>query len=293
VFHRNDRLYPMANCSIPELIAALSERISKLESQISSQPLGIIVDLKESIANQDRQLQSLRSRLSGLDTNLRKVGTDLNELKRGLPAPVSTPMDPPISSSPTPHPIPPVRVSTPTPVPLPPVSPSKSLKGVEFPLKEAKSLEGIISYLTRKHGGNVHDKRIVTITSKSVYQDKPGYAARNVSDLTSGSYFHSKDEPDEWVCWDFHEMRVRPTHYTITSQWLKSWVVESSLDGEAWTEIDRKTDKDGNGLGMTASFAVSKSVECRFVRLTQTGWNHYGDDDLVIEAFEFFGTLLE
>jgi hypothetical protein len=30
---------------------------------------------------------------------------------------------------------------------------------------EARSLDGIISYLTRKHGGNVHDKGIVTITS--------------------------------------------------------------------------------------------------------------------------------
>jgi hypothetical protein len=43
----------------------------------------------------------------------------------------------------------------------PPVSPSKSLKGVAFPLQEAKSFDGIISYLTRKHGGNVHEKGIV------------------------------------------------------------------------------------------------------------------------------------
>jgi hypothetical protein len=35
--------------SLPELIAALSERISKVESQISSDPFAIIVDLKESI----------------------------------------------------------------------------------------------------------------------------------------------------------------------------------------------------------------------------------------------------
>jgi hypothetical protein len=43
-------------------------------------------------------------------------------------------------------------------------------------------------------------------------------------------------------------------------------VVESSLDGEAWTEIDRKTDKnDFEGDWMTASFAVSNSVECRFI----------------------------
>jgi uncharacterized coiled-coil protein SlyX len=269
----------MTNCSIPELIAALSERISKLESQISSQPLGILVDLKESIANHDRQLQSLRSCLSGLDTSFTKVRTDLNELKRGLPVPVSTPMSPPVSPSPTP----PVRVS-----------PAKSLKETEFPLKDAKSLEGIISYLTRKHGGNVHDKGIVTITSKSVYDDDPGHAARNVADLTSELCFLSKNKPGQWVCWDFHELRVRPTHYTIRSIYLKSWVVVSSLDGEAWTQIDRQADNEDFGdWWKTASFAVSKSAECRFVGLTQTGKNHIGRDSLAIRAFEFFGTLLE
>jgi hypothetical protein len=71
-------------------------------------------------------------------------------------------------------------------------------------------------------------------------------------------------------------------------------VVESSLDGEAWTRIDRKTDnKDFNGCWETASFAVSNSAECRFIRLTQTGQRHWGDDYLFIRAFEFFGTLLE
>jgi hypothetical protein len=44
---------------------------------------------------------------------------------------------------------------------------------LEFPLKEAKSVDGIISYLTRKHGGNVHGKGIATITSKSVMYDAP------------------------------------------------------------------------------------------------------------------------
>jgi uncharacterized coiled-coil protein SlyX len=284
VFHRNDRLYQMMNCSIPELVAALSERISKLESQISSQPLGIIVDLKESIANHDRQLQGLRSRLSGLDTNLRKVGTDLNELKPGFPAPVSTPTSPPLSSSPTPRPIRPLRVS-------PPVSPSKSLTETEFPLKEAKLLDGIISYLTRKHGGNVHDKGIVTIASKSVSGQ---YAVRNVAELTSDSRFWSKNEPAQWVCWDFHEMRVRPTHYTIRSWLLKSWVVETSLDREAWTEIDRKADNtDFKKDWVAASFAVSDSAECRFIRLTQTGKSHCGGDRLRICAFEIFGALLE
>jgi hypothetical protein len=72
-------------------------------------------------------------------------------------------------------------------------------------------------------------------------------------------------------------------------------VVESSLDGEAWTEIDRKTDRDDLRFGWeTASFAVSKSAEGRFIRLTQTAKNaSYVRDNLRIVVFEFFGTLLE
>jgi hypothetical protein len=164
---------------------------------------------------------------------------------------------------------------------------------VEFPLNEPRSLNGIISYLTQKHGGNVHDTGIVTITASDM-DDDPRYTRKNVADLTFESQFISKDHPGQWVCWDFHEMRVRPTHYTITAGWLKSWVVESSLDGEAWTETHRKTDdEDFRGMLGTASFAVLKSAECRFIRLTQTGKSYFGYDQLAIWACEFFGTLLE
>jgi hypothetical protein len=101
---------------------------------------------------------------------------------------------------------------------------------LEFPLENGKPLEGIISYLTQKHGGNVHDKGIVTTTSKSMCYNKPNWSARNLTELKSSSVFMSAHEPGEWVCWDFHELQVRPTHYTINCYDLKSWVVESSLD---------------------------------------------------------------
>jgi hypothetical protein len=173
------------------------------------------------------------------------------------------------------------------------------LNEVGFPLKKAKSVEGIISYLTRKHDVNVHDKGIITITSKSVYSggdsfDEDFYGLHNIADPTSEASFESTNEPGQWVCWDFHEMLVHPTHYTIRSGWLKSWVVESSLDGDAWTEIDRKTDnRDLKGSPWRASFAVCRSAECRFIRLTQTGKNHKGHDNLGMYTFEVFGTLFE
>jgi hypothetical protein len=76
---------------------------------------------------------------------------------------------------------------------------------------------------------------------------------------------------------------------------LKSWVVEDSLDGKSWTEIDRQTNNQDFYVGYaTASFAVSNPGECRFIRLTQTGKNHEDEGDyLFLYAVEFFGTLSE
>jgi hypothetical protein len=197
--------------------------------------------------------------------------------------------------------------------PSPSREPAKRQSKVEIPMEEAKSLDGIIAYLTKKHRGNVQEKGIVTMTSKSVSSsdDDPFYpmlavsdgrdcALKNVPDLTSDSYFLSKDEPGQLVCWDFREMCVRSTHYTIRAFYLKLWVVEGSLDGSNWTEMDRKTnnldfddDLYWNKKWNTASFAVSKPVEFRFIRLTQTDKRHDGSDYLVLCAVEFFGTLSE
>jgi hypothetical protein len=97
---------------------------------------------------------------------------------------------------------------------------------------------------------------MVISTSKSVYPHQP--AVRNVADLTFDSYFASRNDPGQWVSWDFHEMSVPATHYTIKGYWLKSWVVESSLNGTAWTEIDRKTDNDDfKGDGLVCCFGLS------------------------------------
>jgi hypothetical protein len=181
---------------------------------------------------------------------------------------------------------------TPRPTPLSPRAVSPSFSEVHCPLPEAKSLDGILSYLTRKHGGNFHKKGVVTITSKSLYSLH--YAIRNLADLTTDRYFCSKDEPYQWVCWDFHEMRIKPTHYTIRSGALKLWVIESSLDGVHWTEIDRQVENvDVAEKPWVASFPVANASESRFIRLTQTDKNRDDHDILSLYAFEVFGTLLE
>jgi hypothetical protein len=122
------------------------------------------------------------------------------------------------------------------------VPPVQSANLAEIPLAPAKSLDGIISHLTRKSGGNVHYVEVVTIPSKSVGSSDRRDVVRNIADITSDARFISDNLSDQWICWDFQEKRVRLTKYTISGSYLKLWVLESSLDAEAWAEIDRTVD---------------------------------------------------
>jgi hypothetical protein len=152
------------------------------------------------------------------------------------------------------------------------------------------SLDGIISYLTKKHGGNVHEKGIGTITSKSVKDDDPQFGPMVVANLGWVGIFRSKTEPGQWICWDFGQMRIWPTHSTIAGQYMKSWAVDGSIDGSSWTQIDRQTDKE-DAVVLRASFTLLMVERFRFIRLTQTCGHN--DDSLVLHVVEFFGTLYE
>jgi hypothetical protein len=173
------------------------------------------------------------------------------------------------------------------------------------------SLDGIIAHLTWECGGNVHDNNIVIVTSSKPLSLNLSDSAKNVVDLEANSRFHSAlrasrhDIPhtrNNWICYDFNTRRVIPTHYTIRSSFgsgvngnqLKSWLIETSIDGENWTEIDRReNNSELNCRNGTRTFGVSRSKESRFIRLINVGRNHYGNDALVISSFEIFGLLME
>jgi hypothetical protein len=97
--------------------------------------------------------------------------------------------------------------------------------------------DGIIAHLTRECGGNVHDRHAVDITSGSFEKETCGanphsgaydnllrYAAKNAFDLETDSPFLSAYRDEEgviphtrnnWLCYDFKERRIVPSHYTI------------------------------------------------------------------------------
>jgi hypothetical protein len=135
----------------------------------------------------------------------------------------------------------------------------------------------------------------VIVTSKSVARSDPYFDPDQVADLTSERNFCSMNAPGHWICWDFGELRVRPTQYKIFGVQFESWVIEVSMDGTSWKEIDRKTNNQYlcQDRWEKASLTVSKPGACRFLRLTLTSKTHADNDYLILRTVEFFGTLRE
>jgi hypothetical protein len=76
-------------------------------------------------------------------------------------------------------------------------------------------LDGIISHLISKFGGNVHDHDIVTITANRTLNDDPSHTAKNAAGLGTDSCFHSAYELDQSISFDFRNLRIIPTHYSL------------------------------------------------------------------------------
>jgi hypothetical protein len=171
-------------------------------------------------------------------------------------------------------------------------------KGAQKEEKCQAALSGIISYLTAKCGGNVHDRGVVEVTASSVFDI---HYPQNTTDLgTEFSYFCSENQPGQWICMDFKTVRIEPPHYTVQSRCkfshsggrLKNLAVENSDDGASWTEIDRReNNSDLNREWAVKTLAVSRSGSFGRIRLRQTVPNHWGDNELALTAFELFETV--
>jgi hypothetical protein len=178
------------------------------------------------------------------------------------------------------------------------LSPNSRLRfrGVHHELNIDTPLVGIIASLTHRYGGNVHDRGIVTTSSKTVYSGD--YAAKNAVDLTATNFLQSQSQANQWICYNFNNRWVRPTHYSISSSghFLRSWVVEGSIDNVNWNELDRhEGDPEISSNHQIGTFAIPvyHDVDYRFIRLRQTGQNAGGSDYLRIVALELFGYLIE
>jgi hypothetical protein len=169
------------------------------------------------------------------------------------------------------------------------------------PFENDFKLKGILSYLTEKYGNDIIDRNIISITVSSI--GDPQFAPlHEIVNFKSENMFRTKDLPNSWICYDFKNMRIEITKYSIRSRYdsnthhLRSWILEGSNDGLKWLTIDdRKEDESLIGIGGISTFSISKEIEeeFRMIRLRQTGKNSWNSDSLIVSAIEFFGSLKE
>jgi hypothetical protein len=174
---------------------------------------------------------------------------------------------------------------------------SRHLLALRMPL-DKDPLSGIIGYLGRKHGTGLNKNGIVTVTIRD-FPSNDSPCLDRVLDLTSETQIWTHwGRDNQWVCWDFKTVRIRPEHYTIRSEphdsHLRQWVVEGSTDGSRWTILDeRQNNTDLSQKLAIVTFKITHPEEVRMIRVRQTGLNHNGTHCLAISAFEVFGDVIE
>jgi hypothetical protein len=169
--------------------------------------------------------------------------------------------------------------------------------------KSSSPVNGIVSHLTAKCGGNIHDKQVIQVTA-SGERDSSQRAANAVhlNDLSGSCYFALTAAPNLWICSDFKAIHVTPTHCSIISyparpngtSHPKSWCLERSLTGDdnSRVEIDQRTNNnDVNGSNLIGTWEVKQRRRCRFIRLGQTNVGHDGRHCIIISAFEIYGVV--
>lgn len=179
------------------------------------------------------------------------------------------------------------------------------VKKVEFDGQQEHAFKGIISMLTKENGGNVDDKNVVKVTSSSV--NSSGRIAKYAVDLDDcNHYFQSGNQQDSWLQFDFQNLKISPTHYSIRTRHNggkgchhpKNWCIEGSNDTNSWTTIDTRSDitslDDKNAISTFSIETSSRTNQFyRYIRIRQTGVNTYGYYHLTLSALEYFGFIKE
>jgi hypothetical protein len=169
------------------------------------------------------------------------------------------------------------------------------LHGREFAVQTSSRFSGIIPHLTPEHGGNVCDAGIVDVTASSI---NGSFFPKQGVDLSTDNSFESNTNSDQWLCYDFKELKIILTGYAIRSGdkvfnppcYLRSWVIETMTEGKTWNIVDRLDNIKSLRDGSTQPFAIPNGTESRMIRLWQTGKSHGNYNLLTVVSWEIFGT---
>ncbi|KAK8888729.1 hypothetical protein M9Y10_033463 [Tritrichomonas musculus] len=166
---------------------------------------------------------------------------------------------------------------------------------LSFSKGNSEDFSGIISHLFKETKGNIEQE--ISITASTC--DDSHLPRDSLSFDDKDKYFASKNEPDQWICFDFKNYKITPTNYTIRSysygSWHpKSWVIECSNDNKKWIEIDSEENCQYlNGKNFVHTFSLSKTIcgKFKYIRLRLTNENWGKNNSLRINSFEVYGSL--
>jgi hypothetical protein len=158
---------------------------------------------------------------------------------------------------------------------------------------------GLISVLSEFCGGNVHEKDVVVVSCSSTGRNQ----CWSVVNSDWNDYWYTQSSPNSWIQFDFKDRFVSLTHYTLksdgyTTHHLLQWTLQGSIDGNSWTDLDRRNTQELNGNYVTKIFPCAEFESSstphfyRYIRLTQTGKDSYGSDNLMLAGFECFGSIV-
>lgn len=156
-------------------------------------------------------------------------------------------------------------------------------------------------YLTDKTGGNIHDNGTIEVTTNSIRESYEH--PKCLLDFKESNYYAAKfGESNFWVCFDFKDMKIKLTNYSIKSfassidGHLKNWVIEISNDGNVFKTIDsHSNNSELKGRLITKTFTIQSCVFARYYRLRHIN-EFWGCDSKHSSGFakiEFYGELQE
>jgi hypothetical protein len=147
-------------------------------------------------------------------------------------------------------------------------------------------------------GGNVHAKGLVAISCSSNWYNQYW----DVVNYDWNNYWFTTNSPNSWIQFDFKDRLVSLSHYALKSDGnechLLQWALQGSVDGNSWTDLDRRNTQELNGKYLTKIFPCEQRESSstppfyRYIRLMQTGNDSSGYDHLMLGNFECFGWMM-
>ena len=111
----------------------------------------------------------------------------------------------------------------------------------EFLFYNDRPFWSILAHLQEECSGNVHIKGVVNITSTMCIRNE----CYQITDYGWTDYWRTVDREGAYICFDFKERAVCLKKYGVTSAGILSLgpshhVIQDSMDGQKWQEIDRR-----------------------------------------------------